>query len=77
MDIDEILKKVSDKTKIVFIANPNNPTGALYPKEILEGVIQIARKHKFVVFADDIGGSLFPFRDEGSLCCLSAAASHA
>lgn len=53
-DLDDIRKKVTDKTKGIVIINPNNPTGAVYPKEILEGMIQIAREHNLVVFSDEI-----------------------
>lgn len=53
-DLKDIESKITSRTKAILVINPNNPTGALYPKEILEGVIQIARKHKLVVFADEI-----------------------
>lgn len=53
-DIKDIESKITNKTKAILVINPNNPTGALYPKEILEGIIQIARKHKLVIFADEI-----------------------
>ena len=42
-DIDDIRSKITDKTKAIVIINPNNPTGAVYPKEILEQIVQIAR----------------------------------
>jgi len=53
-DLKDIESKITNKTKAIVVINPNNPTGALYPKDILEGIIQIARKHKLVVFADEI-----------------------
>ena len=53
-DLKDIESKITSKTKAILVINPNNPTGALYPKEILEGIIQIARKHKLVIFADEI-----------------------
>ncbi|MBM3360318.1 MAG: pyridoxal phosphate-dependent aminotransferase [Betaproteobacteria bacterium] len=53
-DLKNIKSKITSKTKAILVINPNNPTGALYPKEILEGIIQIARKHKLVIFADEI-----------------------
>ena len=46
--------KVNAKTRAIIVINPNNPTGALYPKETLEGIIDIARKHDLVIFADEI-----------------------
>lgn len=53
-DIDDIKKKISDKTKGIVIINPNNPTGALYPKEILEEIVEIARQNNIIIFADEI-----------------------
>ena len=53
-DLDDIRRKVTSNTKAIVIINPNNPTGALYPKEILEGILQIAREHDLIVFADEI-----------------------
>ena len=53
-DLDDIRSKVTSNTKAIIVINPNNPTGALYPKEILEGILQIAREHGLIVFADEI-----------------------
>jgi alanine-synthesizing transaminase len=53
-DIEDIRKKVTDRTKGIVIINPNNPTGALYPKEILERIVEIAREYELVIFADEI-----------------------
>lgn len=53
-DIDDIKKKVTPKTKGIVVINPNNPTGALYPKEILEGIVDIARENDLLLFADEI-----------------------
>lgn len=53
-DIEDMKKKVTDKTKAIVIINPNNPTGALYPKEILEKIVQIAREHELIIFSDEI-----------------------
>lgn len=53
-DIADIRSKVSDKTKAIVIINPNNPTGALYSEEVLQQVIQVAREHNLVIFADEI-----------------------
>ena len=51
-DIEDIRKKITDRTKAIVIINPNNPTGALYPKEILEQIVQIAREHELMIFSD-------------------------
>ncbi len=53
-DLDDIRNKVTSHTKAIVVINPNNPTGALYPKEILEGILQIARENDLIVFADEI-----------------------
>lgn len=53
-DIEDIKSKVSNKTKAIVVINPNNPTGALYPDEILEDIIQIARENELIIFADEI-----------------------
>ncbi len=53
-DINDIRKKVNSRTKAILIINPNNPTGAVYPKEILEEMVQIARENNLVVFSDEI-----------------------
>ncbi len=53
-DINDIKSKITPKTKAIVIINPNNPTGALYPKEILEELVQVAREHQLVIFSDEI-----------------------
>lgn len=53
-DIEDIKKKITSKTKGIVVINPNNPTGALYPKEILEQIVQVAREHGLILFADEI-----------------------
>ncbi len=53
-DIDDIKKKITPNTKGIVVINPNNPTGALYPKEVLEQIVQIARENELILFADEI-----------------------
>ena len=53
-DIDDIRSKITDRTKGIVVINPNNPTGALYPKEVLEQIVQVAREHDLIIFADEI-----------------------
>lgn len=53
-DIDDIKKKVSPRTKAIVVINPNNPTGALYPKEVLEDIVEVARQNDLIIFADEI-----------------------
>ena len=53
-DIEDIRKKVTPRTKGIVVINPNNPTGALYPKDILEQIVQVARENDLILFADEI-----------------------
>ena len=53
-DLEDMEAKITPRTKGVVIINPNNPTGAVYPKETLEGILELARKHNLVVFSDEI-----------------------
>lgn len=53
-DLADIRKKITPKTKAIVIINPNNPTGALYPKEILEEIVKVAREHQLIIFSDEI-----------------------
>ncbi len=53
-DLDDIRAKVTARTKGIVVINPNNPTGALYSKELLQGIVEIAREHGLVIFADEV-----------------------
>ena len=53
-DLGDIRSKISDKTRAVVVINPNNPTGAVYDKAILEGIAAIAAEHELIVFSDEI-----------------------
>ncbi len=53
-DLDHLRSKISDKTKALVVINPNNPTGAVYPESMLLALLQIAREHQLIVFADEI-----------------------
>ena len=53
-DIDDIKRKITKNTKGIIIINPNNPTGSLYPKEILEQIISVAKENNLIIFADEI-----------------------
>ncbi|WP_420000457.1 pyridoxal phosphate-dependent aminotransferase [Streptomyces boninensis] len=53
-DLDDIASKITDRTKALVIINPNNPTGAVYPRELLEGMLDLARRHQLLVFADEV-----------------------
>ena len=53
-DLDDIRSKITSRTKALVIINPNNPTGALYPREILEEMVEIARQHNLILMVDEI-----------------------
>ncbi|MEY4339875.1 MAG: hypothetical protein RLZ14_1725 [Actinomycetota bacterium] len=53
-DIADIRSKITPNTRAIVVINPNNPTGALYPVEVLEQIVQIAREHQLIVMADEI-----------------------
>ncbi|WP_371322444.1 pyridoxal phosphate-dependent aminotransferase [Dechloromonas sp. ZY10] len=53
-DLDDMRRKISKHTKAIVIINPNNPTGALYPDHVLKEIIQIAREHHLIVYADEV-----------------------
>ena len=53
-DIEDMKKKITPKTKGIVVINPNNPTGAVYPREILEQIADLAREHELILFADEI-----------------------
>ncbi|WP_372739302.1 pyridoxal phosphate-dependent aminotransferase [Neptunomonas sp.] len=53
-DIDDIRSKITENTRGIVVINPNNPTGAVYPKEILMQIMDLAREHSLIIFADEI-----------------------
>jgi len=53
-DIEDIRSKITERTRGIMVCNPNNPTGALYPDALLLQIIELARQHQLVVFADEI-----------------------
>lgn len=63
-DLEDIRRKVSDRTKAIVIINPNNPTGALYPVDLLRDIVEIARQHQLIVFADEIYDKMLYDGDE-------------
>ncbi|HEL9644958.1 pyridoxal phosphate-dependent aminotransferase [Streptococcus suis] len=53
-DLDDMRSKITSRTKALVLINPNNPTGALYPKEVLEEIVEIARQNELIIFSDEI-----------------------
>ncbi|MDP2228473.1 MAG: pyridoxal phosphate-dependent aminotransferase [Moraxellaceae bacterium] len=71
-DLADMEKKITPKTRGIVVINPNNPTGAVYPKHILEGIVALARKHGLVLFADEIYDKIL--YDDAQHTCLAALA---
>jgi alanine-synthesizing transaminase len=53
-DLDDMAAKITDRTRAIVLINPNNPTGAVYPREVLEGIAALARRHGLLIMADEI-----------------------
>ncbi|OPC84404.1 aminotransferase [Embleya scabrispora] len=53
-DLDDIAAKITDRTRAIVVINPNNPTGSVYPEPILEGIVDLARRHGLLLLADEI-----------------------
>ncbi|WP_445083131.1 pyridoxal phosphate-dependent aminotransferase [Candidatus Nitrotoga sp. M5] len=53
-DMADISKKITPNTRAIVLINPNNPTGAIYPDSLLQEIIEVARKNRLIIFADEI-----------------------
>jgi alanine-synthesizing transaminase len=53
-DLDDLASKITNRTRVLVVINPNNPTGAVHSRETLEGIAELARKHNLVIFSDEI-----------------------
>ena len=71
-DMDDIRSKITGNTKAIVIINPNNPTGALYPREILEEIVEVAREHQLIILSDEIYDRLV--MDEGEHVSIASLA---
>lgn len=63
-DIEDIKRKLTPRTKGIVVINPNNPTGALYSRALLEEIVELARKHDLILFADEIYDRLVMDQEE-------------
>jgi alanine-synthesizing transaminase len=71
-DIADIRAKITPSTRAIVVINPNNPTGALYPDDLLKEIVEIARQHDLIVFADEIYDKvLYDGRTHTSLASLA------
>lgn len=71
-DIADMAGKITPNTRAIVVINPNNPTGALYPDDLLKEVIEVARRHQLVVYADEIyDKTLYDGRQHTSIASLA------
>ena len=71
-DLEDIRRKITPRTRGIVVINPNNPTGALYPDDLLREVVEIARQHQLIVFADEIyDKTLFDGHSHTSIASLA------
>nr|MCU0931122.1 pyridoxal phosphate-dependent aminotransferase [Serpentinimonas sp.] len=71
-DLADIERKITPATKGIVVINPNNPTGALYPVPVLQAIVDLARKHQLIVFADEIyDKTLFDGEQHTSIASLA------
>ncbi|WP_409522832.1 pyridoxal phosphate-dependent aminotransferase [Nitrincola sp. MINF-07-Sa-05] len=71
-DIEDIRSKITERTRGIVVINPNNPTGAVYPVELLQQIIDLAREHQLIIFADEIYDKII--YDEAEHTSLAALA---
>lgn len=72
-DLDDIRSKITSNTKAILIINPNNPTGAVYSKELLQEIVELARQHNLIVLADEIYDKIL--YDDAKHCCIASLAN--
>jgi alanine-synthesizing transaminase len=72
-DLEHMRAQVTERTKAIVVINPNNPTGAVYPTSILQGILEIAREHSLIVCADEIYDKIL--YDEVEHVAISSLAS--
>ncbi|MGQ9427527.1 pyridoxal phosphate-dependent aminotransferase [Gilvimarinus sp. F26214L] len=53
-DLEDMASKITDKTRGIVVINPNNPTGAVYSQEVLEGIVELAREHDLILYSDEM-----------------------
>jgi len=71
-DLQDIAAKITDRTKAIVIINPNNPTGAVYSREVLAEIVELARPHHLVIFSDEIYDKIL-YDDATHTCTASLA----
>jgi alanine-synthesizing transaminase len=69
-DLEDMEKKISKRTRGIVVINPNNPTGAVYPEELLKQIVKLAKKHDLIIFADEIYDKIL--YDDAKHTCLAS-----
>lgn len=69
-DVDDIKSKINENTKAIVLINPNNPTGALYTRELLTEIVDVAREHGLIIFSDEIYDKLI--FDDGEMVSIAS-----
>ena len=69
-DLEDMEKKISKRTRGIVVINPNNPTGAVYPEELLKRIVKLAKKHDLIIFADEIYDKIL--YDDAKHTCLAS-----
>ncbi|HUW29562.1 MAG TPA: pyridoxal phosphate-dependent aminotransferase [Sulfuriferula sp.] len=71
-DLADIRAKITPNTRAIVVINPNNPTGALYPAELLQEIVEVARQHQLIIYADEIYDKvLYDGRSHASIASLA------
>jgi alanine-synthesizing transaminase len=73
-DVDDMARKINSRTRAILLITPNNPTGAVYSKRTLERILELARRHELIVFADEIYDKLI-FHDAHQHVSLATLAT--
>lgn len=71
-DLDDIRSKITPNTKAILLINPNNPTGAVYSKELLQEIVELARQHNLIVLSDEIYDKIL--YDDAKHTCIASLA---
>jgi alanine-synthesizing transaminase len=71
-DLADIRARITDRTRAILVINPNNPTGAVYSKEVLLEIVELARQHNLVLFSDEIYDKIL-YDDAVHICTASLA----
>jgi len=70
-DLGDMARRITPRTRAVVVINPNNPTGAVYSRQVLEGIAELAREHNLVIFADEIYDKLTLEGEHASVAALA------